>query len=153
MSWLNRIENIELEIITGDGAIYNPLWQGAEKNVAYNVETFDFVNQPGSYVQRLEKNANQYPILLYFVGDNNIEEAAAFEKSSQNKNPWKVKHPYYDAITVQPISLKFDNKQHNVTIVTGTIIETIQLKAPISAPELVKKIESLNLILNENIGV
>jgi hypothetical protein len=102
-------------------------------------------------VQRLEKNANQYPILLYFVGDNNIEEAAAFEKSSQNKKPWKVKHPYYDEITVQPIALKFDNRQHNLTIITGTVIETIQLKAPISAPELVKTIESLNLLLNESI--
>ena len=152
MSWLNRIENIELEIKTGDGKTYKPLWLDASKEVNYNYESFDFIGKSGSYIERFKQSGNQYPIAFYFVGENNIELSIEFEKSAADPNPWTISHPIYNEIIVQPLSLKFDNKTNNVTIISGTVWETIKVKAPTAAVSLLSTIESLNSTLSAQIS-
>lgn len=130
MSWLSRIQNIKLTIITGDGKEYAPLWKEAKKNVNFNTAAFEFINIRGTFVERAEVKGSQYPILLYFQGDDCIDQANAFELSSRDKRPWTIKHPIYDEILVQPLNLSFDNSQMNTSVVTGVVWETIEQKYP-----------------------
>jgi len=153
MNWLTKLKDIELEITTGDGKKYKPLWKDAEKEKNYNSEGFDFIGLQGTYVARGESSSNQYPIYFVFQGDDHLEVSRAFEISSENKNPWTIKHPYYDDLTVQPLALKFDNKGHNVTQITGVVWETINLAAPsseTSAPKIIENLKAETDLIIEN---
>lgn len=141
MSWLNRINNIELEIITGDGKSYKPLWKNAVKNISYNTEAFEFIGINGTYVERSEQKGNQFPILLYFQGEDCIDKTEAFEISSRDKRPWNLIHPYYGELLVQPLELTIDNSEHNISKITGTLWETIEQKYPNDSVNSAKEIE------------
>ena len=142
MSWLDRIKNIKLEIITGDGKSYFPLWKDATKEIGFNSQTYNFVGIAGSYVDRKLKVGTKYPLLLWFQGENNIDESNDFLKSSEDIRPWTIKHPLYDDIQVQPIALNIDNSVMNVTKISGTVIETISNKYPDRKENIRKKIET-----------
>jgi len=141
MSWLERLNTIQLSIITGDGKEYSPLWKDAEKNINYNVEGFDFIGVEGTYVARKEKSGIQYPMTLYFQGENNIDISDAFEISARDKRPWTIKHPYYGEFKAQPLSLSFNNKFQNVTEITGTLWQTIDEKYPEQSISTKKDVE------------
>lgn len=130
MNWLNRINDIELEIITGDGQSFKPLWKEARKNVKYNTEGFDFVGVEGTYVERKKQSGNQFPVLFYFQGDDCIEQARKFEYAARDSRAWTINHPIYDSILVQPLSLEFDNSVLNISKISGIVWETINWKYP-----------------------
>lgn len=130
MSWLQRLEYIDFEIITGDGKSWKPLWKDFVKNINFNTEGFDFIGVDGTYVGRKRKSGNQYPLLFYFQGENCIDEAEAFEKSTKDSRAWIIKHPFLGSIKAQPISLQFDYTSYNTVKVTGTVWETISKKYP-----------------------
>lgn len=131
MSWLDRINNTELLIVTGDGKEYRPLWIESKRNIKYNTTSYDFVGVKGTYVEKKEQSGNEHPILLYFQGDDCIEQANAFEISASDKRPWTFIHPFLDEqINVQPTSLEIDTTDYNVAKVSGTVIETILTKYP-----------------------
>ena len=145
MSWLERLENIELEITTGDGKTYKPLWKNAKKAINFNTEGFDFIGIEGTFVQREKKSGTQYDITLYFQGENCIEDYEEFEISSRDNRAWIVKHPFFDQIKVQPLNLNPDFSQYNVVVVTGTLWETIDIKFPESVVIPEKRIQNLKL--------
>ncbi len=130
MNWLQKINNVPLTITTGDRKEHTPLWRNAIKNITFNTEGFDFINKDGSFVARKRRSGRRFPILLYFQGEDHLEQASRFEESANDSRPWRIKHPYYDTIFVQPLDLKFDNTEHNVTKVTGTVWETMLKKYP-----------------------
>jgi hypothetical protein len=130
MNWLQRLSSTELEIITGDGKSFKPLWKNARKNVKYNAEGFDFIDINGTYVERKKQSGNQFPIEIYFHGEDCIEEATRFEYSARDPRPWTIKHPFYDALLVQPLNLEFDNTSYNTSKITGVLWETINWKYP-----------------------
>ena len=131
MSWLERINNTELLIITGDGKEYRPLWIESKRNLKYNTASFDFVGVKGTYVERKEQSGNEHPILLHFQGDDCIDQVNAFEISAADKRPWTFIHPFLDEqIYVQPSSLEIDTTNYNVATVSGTVYETILTKYP-----------------------
>ena len=132
MSWLEKIENVKLEIITGDGVSYFPLWKNAEREIEFNTEAFNFSGVSGSYVARKLDSGFKLPLLLWFSGEDNTENADTFMESAKDPRPWTVKHPYYNEILVQPLSLKQSNREHNITEITGTIWETLASKFPSS---------------------
>lgn len=131
MNWLDRINDIELEIITGDGQSFKPLWKEARKNVKYNTEGFDFVGVEGTYVERKKQSGNQFPVLFYFQGEDCIEQARKFEYAARDSRAWTIIHPIYDSILVQPLSLEFDNSVLNISKITGIVWETINWKYPL----------------------
>lgn len=130
MSWIDRLEGSELEITTGDGEIYKPLWQNAIKNVRYNTEGFDFVGIEGTYVERTEQSGDQFPITFYFTGENCVDIANNFQISSKDPRPWKLRHPFFDDIDVQPLNLQFDYSDYNIVKITGVLWKTINQKYP-----------------------
>jgi len=149
MSWLTRLKETELIIITGDGKTYKPLWKNSIKNIRFNTEGFDFIGIQGTYVERKEMQGKQYPILLYFQGEDCIDQSNAFELSAQDKRPWKISHPFYGEISVQPLNLTIDNSQYNVSKITGVVWETISQKYPSDEINAIKEIEFKKSELDE----
>lgn len=139
--WIQRIQT-ELRIITGDGAAYLPDYMTASvnKEMEFNVSKFEFKGVSGSLVHREEPMGIAYDIEIKFQGANHLDTAQAFYTSARNKNAWNISHPYYGQLLVQPLSLKQNNAENNVSTITGTIIETIgkgDMTPALSAPDTI----------------
>ena len=90
MSWKDNIETIEFELITGDGKSWFPKWTNSVKNVNFNTDGFNFIGIDGTYVAREKQQGAQYPIEIYFDGEDHLDVAYNFDISSQNKNPFSL---------------------------------------------------------------
>jgi len=124
MSWIERIKT-GYTIRTGDGATYTPKWLNPNKSQSFNVSEFNFPNVSGTLVDRRRPKGERYNLELYFDGDDHIDVSAAFALSANNSKAWTITHPIYETLTVQPISIFYDNRDANVTKITGAVIETI----------------------------
>ena len=129
MSWIERI-NKGLEITTGDGKKYTPLYMNATKSFEYNIADFNFPNIPGTLVKRGEVMGTRFTLELFFQGEDNIEQGREFEISANDRRPWKLSHPIYDAILMHPSSIEVDNTGLNVAKYTVECLETIDEIAP-----------------------
>lgn len=130
MSWQDQLNNVSLQIRTGDGEVYLPKWLNAKKNIRFNTEGFEFIGVDGTFVDRKEQSGQQFPIELHFDGINCTEDAARFLESAKDKRPWTLRHPFYGEILVQPISLSLDDSLYNDSVITGILWETIKTKFP-----------------------
>lgn len=147
MSWLDRISK-KFYITTGDNKLYSPSWMNAVKTKEWNVAEFEFINVPGTLVKRGTPKGRKFNLEIYFQGDDHLDTSEDFEKSCDDPRPWKIDHPYYGPILVQPISLSFDNTAHNVTKITGTLTETIDESNPRITVNATDKIGELHFTMN-----
>ena len=129
MSWVEKI-GTPLQIITGDGRKFTPLWKSPMYSVDFNLSEFEFPNQEGALVDRRLPKARRYNLDIYFEGENNIDDAKSFELSSRDPRSWKLTHPIYGLLIVQPTGLSIDSSGINVTSIKGSLIETIQEGSP-----------------------
>jgi hypothetical protein len=156
MSWLDKVEGIEMSIITGDGKVFvvSYFTSSVSKNITYNVAEFLFINKTGSLVKRSKPRGAQYDFEFLFDGPDNLDDAKTFLKSAANSDPWTINHPMYDALYVQPTSLTVDNSVLNVTTIRGVVIETLKdngsKKTFISAKERVTSDTVANMALAAN---
>jgi hypothetical protein len=147
MSWLDLIQN-DLTITTGDGKQYIPVWLNATREKEYNISEFEFPNVDGTLVKRGKPLGKKYALELYFQGNDHLDQADAFDFSADDQRPWKISHPFYGNLIVQPVSLFYDNREYNVTKVTGMVIETITETGPVTSVDPVDQIASLFADLN-----
>ncbi len=150
MSWKDRLENITFTITTGDGKVFTPLWKNGEKGKDFNITKYDFINLDGSLIDRKKPQSNKYPLVFWFQGDDNIEQANAFEDSADDNRLWTVEHPFYGTIKGQPTNLKRNDTSYNVTEVTVDFWESIDGEFPeseISIQDNVRaKVDSVNAL-------
>lgn len=153
MSWQERIQT-DLTITCGDERKYViPGWMNASRAVEYNISEFEFVGLEGTKVHRGTPKGRRYNLELVFQGETHLELAEAFETSAAYPDPWKVEHPYYGSLLVQPVGLVFDDSVYNVTRITGTLIETIdETPAAITSAEdrIAIEKQSVDELLAEN---
>lgn len=152
MSWKDRLKN-GYKIRTGDGKVFDLLWMNATKVKDFNIAEFDFPGVKGTLVTRSEPRGRKYGIEIYFEGDNHIEQANAFETSSEDKRPWVITHPLYDRLVVHPTSLNFDNTSENISKITGTLLETIEETNPRTSNEPDDKINADKIDLDADLLV
>ncbi len=124
MSWIERVKT-GYTIRTGDGATYTPKWLNPNKSQSFNVSQFNFPNVSGTLVDRRRPKGEVYSLELYFDGNDHLDVSAAFALSANNSRAWTITHPIYETLTVQPVSIFYDNRDANVTKITGSVIETI----------------------------
>ena len=132
MDWKERVDNIKFSITTGDGKVFFPLYKGGETERAYNTSSFEFISVYGTLVDRKKPQSRKIPLVFWFQGADNIDQADAFEVSADDPRPWKVNHPFYGIISGQPISIKRDDSSLNITEVTVPFWESIDADYPIS---------------------
>lgn len=148
MSWIDKIKT-DYIITCGDGVQFKPLWLTASKEVEYNIAEFEFPNVSGTLVKRTLPKGRRYAIQIYFQGEDNLDQADAFEKSADDSRAWVIQHPFYGSITVQPTGLKRDNTEYNVSQFRMTVIETITEENPKVVVNLVGTINATKLALDE----
>lgn len=124
MSWVDQ-SGYDMRIRTGDGTEFTVLWMRATKAKDYNISEFNFPGVAGTLVSRGTPKGRKYNLEIYFQGDDHLDFAASFDEASDDPRHWTIIHPYYGSLFVQPVGLDFDNIGHNVTKITGTVIETI----------------------------
>lgn len=129
MSWVERIQS-DYIITTPDGKEYRPQWLNANKTKDFNIAEFEFPGIEGTLVKRGLSKGRKFNIEIYFQGENHLDTASDFEISADDPRPWKISHPLYGFFLAQPLSLHFDNKDANVSKITGPIIETIATSFP-----------------------
>ena len=129
MSWIDNIQD-NIKITTGDGKVYEPLYKITEKTVEYNVAEFNFPNIEGTLVKKSEPKGARHKFELVFQGPDHIEESKAFEISNKDRRPWKVFHPIWGNLTVQPTSLSFNPSGLSDTKINAEVIETITEELP-----------------------
>jgi hypothetical protein len=152
MSWIEQV-NKSFEITTGDGKKYTPEWINANKAVEFNVKEFNFPGVSGTLVDRRKPKGSKYELEIFFQGDDHLDLAAAFEVSASDERFWKIAHPLYGLINVQPNSLLFDNSQNNVTKIIGTVTETITETNPKALVIPEDKIDEDVEVVNEQMSV
>lgn len=148
MSWLEQ-ESTDFIIRTGDGKEYRPLWKPGTKAVEYNISEFEFPEKEGTLVSRGTVKGARYAIELAFQGEDHLDQARAFEESCKDRRPWTVIHPHYGSIRCYTGGLLFDNRSSNVSMVTGTLIETIEEVNPKVTTDPVDKINFDKQTLDE----
>lgn len=132
MGWQDKLNNVIFTIRTGDGKIFQPdLRQAGETSKDFNATVFDFINQPGSLIDRKKVKARKFPLTFWFQGDDNIDQAEAFDKSANDPRAWIVNHPFYGQITGQPLSISRNDSLYNATEVTVDFYETIITEFPV----------------------
>lgn len=132
MDWVERINLIKFSIKTGDGKVFFPLQKGGESEREYNTSSFEFISVFGTLVDRKKPKSRVLPLVFYFQGADNIDQANAFEYSADDPRPWQIVHPFYGTIQGQPISLKRDDKDLNITEITVPFWESIDADYPVS---------------------
>ncbi|AGF91155.1 hypothetical protein CHPG_00003 [Cellulophaga phage phi3:1] len=141
MSWTDRLSDIKFEIKTGDGKTYYPLWVSSEKSKDFNVSRFDFINLEGSLVDRKKPQGSTYPLVFMFQGEDNIEQAEAFETSSNDNRMWVIQHPFYGTIKGQPANLKRNDNNYNTTEISIDFWESILGDFPEEAISIVDSVD------------
>lgn len=145
MSWEDNIKS-RYKITTGDGNVFYVLWRGASQAYEYNISQFEFIGIGGTLADRREPKGRTFPIEIYFVGEKHLVDANDFRLASYDKRPWTIEHPLYGTLTVQPISLNFDNTESvNYTKITGSVIETILIKGPQIVRTPIDEIEEMHI--------
>ena len=114
MSWEDKLENNKFAIQTGDSRVFYPLWKNAAKVKEFNITAFDFIDVEGTYVDRRKPKSAKYDILIYFQGDNCMNEADDFEKSADDSRYWVINHPIYGTLKGQPISISRNDSTINI---------------------------------------
>jgi hypothetical protein len=140
MSWQERIET-NMIITTGDGRTWPALWIDSNKSKGFNITEFEFDEVAGALVKRKKPKARRFDIEIYFQGDDHLDTAAAFERSLDDERALQIAHPKYGDIIVQPTSVEFDDRVHNVTKVIMPVIETILEENPRATQAVEDQIE------------
>lgn len=128
-SWGQKAKQ-DVIITTGDSEEWRPLHFFAQEQVEYQTSEFDFIDKAGTLVKRKEKRGRRFDISIAFEGEDHHERAKTFQKSADDKRPWRIDHPYLEIATVHPLSLSYDFSDHNVSMITGEVVETIEEVAP-----------------------
>jgi len=130
MSWVQKAQT-NIEITTGDGKTYRPLYMIQPKSIDYNFAEFVFPEIKGTLVKRELAKGARHSWELIFQGDDHLDVALEFERSCDDKRPWNVYHPMWGNLVVQLTKLTIDPTGYNTSKISIDVIETITTEAPI----------------------
>lgn len=148
MSWVEKVKN-EYIITTGNGDVYKPNWINPSNSVEYNIAEFNYPLVKGSKVDRGMPKGTRFNFEIVFQGEDHLEQSDAFRASADDTRPWTISHPLYGERIVQPLGLAFDNISYNVSMIKGTLIETITDDNPKITIDPVDKITNDKANLDE----
>lgn len=151
MSWIDKLKK-GLEITTGDGEKYFPLYDINPKTTEFNVAEFEFPNIEGTLVKRSMVKGTKMSLTFYFQGEDHLETSRKFEVSAKDKRAFKISHPFFGIMLVQPTSLSYDPTGLNITKIVGSFVETLSDEYPKITKDAKNQI-ALNVITTKEILV
>ena len=148
MAWKERLENIKFTIKTGDGSVYYPLWRDSTKSTKLNFAKYDFINVKGSFIDRKESESGSFPLNFYFTGDDNLDQAKAFENSAKDKRLWTVTHPFYGTLSGHPTNIERNDNSFGNTEINVLFWESIADDYPEDSDSIPDEVEDRVVRLN-----
>lgn len=130
MSKIDKLNNIQFTIKTGDGKIFTPLYIPTETSLEFNTNVFDFIDVPKSLVERKQPKSQKIPLKFYFQGDNVVEQTESFLESSKDKRYWIVTHPYYGEKKGHPISITVNDENLHSNEINIDFMESLIYEYP-----------------------
>lgn len=150
MSWIELVQN-DFILTTGDSKEYRPNWIISGWTKDYNHTLFDFPEVKGTLVKRKKPKGKAYNLEIIFQGEDNIDTAKEFDKSADDDRPWKIQHPLYGTLIVQPLSIGLDNSSPNVSKFICSIMETIAEENPRTSFDPADQVSLLKSMNDENL--
>jgi len=148
MAWKERLENIKFTIKTGDGAVYYPLWRDSAKSTKLNFAKYDFINVRGSFIDRKESESGSFPLNFYFTGEDNLDQAKAFENSAKDKRLWTITHPFYGTLNGHPTNIERNDNSFGNTEINVLFWESIADDYPEDSDSIPDEVEDRVVRLN-----
>lgn len=136
MDYQQRLKSIKFSITTGDGVKHSPLMLDSSIELNFNTREFLYLGQAGSYIGREEAGDRALPLSFYFEGNNHVEDMQAFMRSTDDKRPWKITHPFYDNIIVQPVGKLVLTSKFGQTWGEVTVKITLPEQLPAVNPDI-----------------
>lgn len=128
MSWIEKINNTVLTVVTGDGEVYKPLYRNSGNNkqdINMNATVVEFSDIDGGYVIRGAIGPKALPYEFIFQGSDHMDIRDSFISTLSDRRAWALSNPHIGSRIVQPISVSIDNSIDNMTVISGQFIETI----------------------------
>lgn len=85
---------------------------------------FEFPDVAGTFVQDLGRSGRQYPLRLFFYGDNYDVETDAFEAALLERGTGKLEHPMYGVVDVVPFG-KITRRDDLKTAANQAVLEVV----------------------------
>jgi len=148
MAWKERLENIKFTIKTGDGSVYYPLWRDSVKSTKLNFAKYDFINVKGSFIDRKESESGSFPLNFYFTGEDNLDQAKAFENSAKDKRLWTITHPFYGTLSGHPTNIERNDNSFGNTEINVLFWESIADDYPEDSDSIPDEVEDRVVRLN-----
>jgi len=130
MSKLDKLNNVEFQIKTGDGRVFKPLFIPTETSLDFNTNVYDFIDVSGSLVEKKQPKGQKFPLKFYFQGDDVIEQTEDFLNSAKDKRYWIVTHPYYGEKKGHALSTTVNDENLNSNEINVDFIESIVYEYP-----------------------
>jgi len=148
MGWKDNLENIKFTIKTGDGSVYYPLWRDSVKSTKLNFAKYDFINVRGSFIDRKESESGSFPLNFYFTGEDNLNQAKAFENSAKDKRSWVITHPFYGTLKGHPTNIERNDNSFGNTEINVLFWESIADDYPEDSDSIPDEVEDRVVRLN-----
>lgn len=150
MAWTDRLREAAYNSPSGTRQRFD--YEDVGRTVDKKTTAFTFPDADGSFVQDLGHTGRQFPLRVFFWGEDYDLEADAFEGLLLEAGTGKLEHPIYGAVDVVPfgsISRRDDLKTAaNQAVIEVTFWETIGLVYPTAqddpASEVLQAVTAFN---------
>jgi prophage DNA circulation protein len=158
MAWDDRLREAAYTSPSGNRLTFD--YENVSKKRDKKTTAFDFVDADGTYIQESGNAGRQFPLRIFFSGDNCDREADAFDAALLERGVGTLSHPRYGVAEVVPfgtITQRDDLKTAaNQVVIEVTFWETIRLIYPAAqvdpASAALFAVGECNVALSEQFG-
>jgi len=152
VSWQDRVRG-EIKLTSPEGNVFIALWIGNERTKEKRIAFFNYPKVDGTFSQDLGVNGTKYPLVILFEGEDNDIIAAKFFDACSQKGFWLVIHPVLGALSLRLVSVTQPIQpvtNGNISEISIDMVETIDVDALVSSPELIGAVGAGIETLNNN---
>lgn len=97
----------KIQLTLGDGSEWELPYEPSSYDTDFNVAEFRFLQTEGAYIDRATMGVKKKDIVVYFLGENHLNDYKSFENSCRDSRYWVVVHPYDGKKNMQPLNISF----------------------------------------------
>lgn len=120
MAWQDRLKTAAYTSPQGDRVVFD--YEDVSRRVQKRATPFAFPNVNENYVQDNGFNSRNYPMRVFFWGDDHDIEATIFEQLLLTTGVGRLEHPLYGAFDVVPVG-DITRRDDLVTAANQSVIE------------------------------
>ena len=152
--WRGRLKK-SITFNSPDNDFFEAAWAGNDIEAQKRVALYQYPYVNGTVVQDMGANGLLYPLTLYFVRDDHDTDAQKFLAALSQKGSWRVIHPVYGTLKLQPISATLTadpTGSAGVSKVETQWVEPLEQDAPVSTAALGASVLAQAGIVNAGIS-